>query len=279
MSGQNSDLFGNAQNGKGSPTPTTRQRSASYPRFTLQQVEKLAQTVFDSGPRNCDADIIAKSLKYSNAKNGSFVGLRATAAQFGLITASRDLISVTEEWIQVFLSGEFNALQSARRYAISRPDLYRQIIDDYKGRQLPTIDRLAKELHINPKYEILKEAAVSAAQVFEDSVQYAGILDARRFLKLDSNQNLDSNESSSIQEESTDPNDQKASASPNASKKPEISETIFDSPPSEGMDRLEIKLRGGKKAYILVPVPLPKGEKERLKSMIDLLLEDEENAQ
>ena len=43
----------------------------------------------------------------------------------------------------------------------------------------------------------------------------------------------------------------------------------------EGLDRIEVQLVGGKKAYIFVPVPLPSKEKERLKKYIDLILDEE----
>jgi hypothetical protein len=42
----------------------------------------------------------------------------------------------------------------------------------------------------------------------------------------------------------------------------------------EGLDRIEVQLLNGKKAYLFVPVPLPFGEKERLKKYIDLILEE-----
>jgi hypothetical protein len=37
------------------------------------------------------------------------------------------------------------------------------------------------------------------------------------------------------------------------------------------MEKQEITFRGGKKAYFILPVPLPIGEKERLKQWLDLI--------
>ncbi|MEM8805289.1 MAG: hypothetical protein AAGF01_04590 [Cyanobacteria bacterium P01_G01_bin.38] len=42
----------------------------------------------------------------------------------------------------------------------------------------------------------------------------------------------------------------------------------------EELERYEITLVNGQKSFIYVPVPLPYGEKERLKKYIDLILEE-----
>lgn len=44
----------------------------------------------------------------------------------------------------------------------------------------------------------------------------------------------------------------------------------------EWENRLEITLTNGKRFVMIIPAPLPKGEKERLKAIIDLMLEEGE---
>ena len=282
MANQAEDLFGAAPNSNGKTALTVaslRQRSSSYPRFSLQQVEKLAHTVFEMGPRNCDAERVAKALRFSNAKNGSFVGLRATAAQFGLITGSKDSISVSESWIQIFLSDNSEEIQEARKLAIFKPDLYRLILDEYKNRQLPNVERLAKELHINQKYGILKDAANAAAETFEESAKYAGILDTKGFLKTES---IEVENRSKTEEVDLVQNGEKNFDKDQTRVISSMIDNQMDFDPKlpkqdeNGLDKLEIKLRGGKKAFLFVPVPLHRGEKERLKALIDLLLEEED---
>ena len=125
--------------------PNSRQRSAAHPRYTLQQVERLAQAAFEMGPRHCDQDKLASAVGYKNAQNGAFIGLRATAGQFGLVTVVESkYMSVTEEWIEVLNSEDPARLRLARQEAIRRPDLYRQLLEEYGERQLPGEEKLAR---------------------------------------------------------------------------------------------------------------------------------------
>ena len=256
----------------------SRIRSTSHPRFTLQQAEKLAKSVFDMGPRHCNQDIIAKQVGYSNANNGSYASLKATAVQFGMVVVSGGYISVSDRWIEVFNSEDDMLVQIARREAMQRPDLYKQLLSDYGNKQLPSNERLTRELHLNPKYGILKDAASVAAQTFIESANFALMLDMKGFLAPDG--------ASKRHQEATDatiPADEetgKAFARANKQSPPQSNTPVTQNTSaqalltSDDVDRIEIQLRNGKKAYLLIPVPLPYGEKLRLKGYIDLLLEE-----
>ena len=256
----------------------SRTRSTSHPRYSLQQAEKLAKIVFDMGPRHCDQDIVAKKVGYSNANNGSYSTLRSTAVQFGMIVVSGGYISVSDRWIEVFNSENNALLQSARREAMHGPDLYKQLLSDYGNKQLPSIERLTRELHLSAKYGILKDAASVAAQTFIESASFASLLDTKGFLASDgagkhhqevaaTNAPVDrGTEHTSAEPDRHSPQQPNLTTSQNPS-----SQALLN---SDELDRIEIQLRNGKKAYLLIPVPLPYGEKTRLKGYIDLLLEE-----
>jgi hypothetical protein len=258
---------------------TNRRRSAPHPRYSLQQAEKLAKAAFDIGPRNRDQDKVAQKAGYKNSNNGSYSTLRATANQFGLITFEGALLSVSEEWIEVFSGDDPIAYRSARQAAMRRPDLYKQLLEDYNNRQLPAVERLAQQLHINQKYGILKDASVVAAEVFYESAAYAEMLNEKGYIKP-------FNDDANAVSEMKDINKKETSGGSNREYKAESS--IVQEPNVHnglvqpnlqvaslaGLHKFEIPLSNGGMAYIFAPARLPLGEKERLKKFIDLMLDE-----
>lgn len=267
----------------------SRQKSSSYPGYTLRQAEDLAKAAFEAGARNCDQDKVAQAAKYS-ANGGAFKVLRSTAKQFGLIKIEKNgCLSVTDEWIDVFHHSEDIQLsKEARRKAMLRPILYKQIIEEFTDRQLPTVEKLTRELHLNQKYGILKDAAGNAARLFLESASYVGLLNEQGYLinpiqprQEEVNNGIEvSNNIDEEQGRNTEQAQREISKNSNSEEsvvQPDIS--VERTPPGlEGLDRHEITLINGKKAYLYVPVPLPYGEKERLKKYLgfisDLILEE-----
>lgn len=260
-----------------------KKRSASYPAYTLHQAEELAKVVFELGARNCNQDKVAQSANYS-VNSGAFRSLRASANQFGLLQLGKNsYLSVSDEWIEIFHSEDPQLLKESRRKAILQPKLYKQLLDEYSGRQLPTLERLSRELHLNQKYGILKDAAETAARIFLESANYAGLVNEKGYL-IDPDQNGYQTIGMNIKDvgdnrekEDRDIEHSQHEASEKLEKKSSAqkdSPTDATFPSIEGLEKYEITLINRKKAYIYVPVPLPRGEKERLKQYIDLILEE-----
>jgi hypothetical protein len=258
-------------------------KSAPYPRYSLREAEKLARAAFNIGPRHCDQERVAKAVGYTGVNNGTFRRLRASANYFGFITTQKDeYLSVTEPWIEVFHSEDTEQLRQALRGALQQPELYRRLLEEYGGHQLPSADKLARDLYVKEHYGILKDAADTAVRAFLESAEYAGMIDSRGFLRTGE----DAEQAVSIPG-STNRGDQESGvptlgthlhANREFSKPSQVQdidnvggETIVV---PKGLDRIEVQLRNSKKAYLFVPVPLPTGEKERLKGYIDLILEE-----
>jgi hypothetical protein len=176
-------------------------------------------------------------------------------------------------------------LNNARKESVQQPYLYQQIIEEYKDRQLPQLDKLSRELHLNPKYGILQDAAESAAKVFLESVNHVEITNSNGYIILESNfveedKITVEDNISDLQHEDTIDNKLKDNQYKQNHQSRERS--IYTNTNSlsnhihleESLEKYEIRLINQEKAYIYVPVPLPFGEKERLKKYIDLILED-----
>lgn len=255
---------------------TSRTRSVPHPRYTLEQVEELARRAFEMGARHCDQDAVAQAVHYKNSTNGAFKGIRAAASYFGLVTYKDDrYLSVAEPWIEAFHADDDDSVRRLRQDAVRQPALYLQLIEEFTDRQLPSAEKLARQLFLTPKYGILKDAADQAARVFLDSMKYAGLIDQHNFLRA----------SSAVQSGDWEPPQRTIAAQVPMEVKPTY-ETIaapnnpVAAPPyvpvDSALDRIEVQLSGGRRAYLFVPVPLPAREKERLKRYIDLILEPDE---
>jgi hypothetical protein len=265
-------------------TAQTRQRSASYPRYNLQQVERFARVAFDIGPRHCDQDRVAQALNYKNAQNGAFIGFKASASQFGLITGRGQYLSVADEWIRVFNEEDPDLLRTARQEAMRQPELYRKLIEDFADRQFPSLEKLTRELHLNSKYGILKDASKAAAEIFVESANFASLLDTRGYLRFNGFEKEATDKSSDERQkesgrEATSYRSVNRTSSQQATSDLQNERSVVSGYENvlipEELDRIEIRMRSGQRAYLFVPVPLPLGEKERLKKYIDLILEEE----
>lgn len=257
--------------------PSGRTRSVPHPRYTLEQVEELARRAFAMGARHCDQDAVAQAIHYKNSTNGAFKGIRAAAGYFGLVSYKDDrYVSVTEPWIEALHADDEEAVRRLRQEAVRQPELFVQLIEEFADRQLPTTEKLARQLFLTPKYGILKDAAEQAARVFLDSIRFAGLVDSNNFLR--SADKAKSDESTGPQRVA------EASSSPEA--KPQHAATVGQTqspsatpsvPPDSALDRIEVQLSGGRRAYLFVPVPIAAREKERLKRYIDLILEPDDS--
>lgn len=283
-SGGNSNGVSKSQE---SASDGSRRRSIPHPRYTLRQAEELARKAFELGANKRDQDDVAQMAGYTGVKNGAFRGLRAAANQFGLIEYEGDnYLSVSSRWIDAFHTEDDKPEQliQARQEAILLPDLYKQLIDQYKDHQLPKLDKLARELHLNLKYGILQDAAETAARVFLESIDYAGMVDSNRNLKVATSQGngetLTEKTKELPLEEETRTNQARSQQPKSSNWTPsQVSESRTNTAPEtntselEGLDRHEFTLVNGRKAYLFVPVPLPVGEKDRLKKYLPLIID------
>ena len=257
-----------------------RQRSAPHPRYSLYAAETLARSIIKIGGRNCDQDAAAQEANYKSAKNGSFKGLRAAALYFGLVSyPDEHFISVTESWIQAIHRDDEESLRAVRARSVVLPDLYKQLFDEYEGKQLPAVEKLAEKLFLTPKFGILPDAAHTAASVFIESVDFAGLLDDKRFLLTPV---VGSSQGDARRDGDHSIARTSANVSPEAPQRQAVKPSGIsehhevDSPRSENRDRFKILLASSRAAILDLPVPLSAKEKERLKAYIDLVLEPEE---
>lgn len=278
MSNHTTDARSYGSTSKDAPPTLSRQKSAPHPRYPLKQAEELAKSTFEMGARRCDQKRIAQAAGYKGVENGSYRILRASANHFELTLSEGDrYISVTEPWIQVFNSEDPQPLRQARQEAMLKPELYRQLMEDYADRMLPSVEKLARDLHLTQRYGILRDVAEVAARVFLDSAHYAGLVDVKSILRRPGrNEGTGTTAEADASAPQAYTGETTRVVPITSRQQPTIAvlSSLKDEIAAGDLTRMEILLLNGMKAYFFLPQPLPYGERERLKKYIDLVLEE-----
>ena len=233
-----------------------RDKSSAYPQFNLEKCIDFAEKIFKIGPRHVLLDQAAKAAGYKNKGVGPFFGLRAAARYFGFVSYDKEYISVTEPLIKVFLEKSHEVKEDLVRKSVLLPTLYRKIFDNFAGKQLPDEEDLARRLSIDEQYGISREASKSAAKVFRESVKFADLLDSNDRLKSPDeviSKMEEKGEITSVENERRGPKEEDKGIK---------------------LDRYEITLQRGVKISLLLPPILSQKDKQRIKTMIDLIPEE-----
>ena len=160
-----------------------------FPHRSLKDCEEFALTAKELGPRNILQSSIAKRFGYDSLKSGGWRGFRAAAGYFGLIdVSSATHLSLSADAIASLAACD-SLPQSFLKSAMQKPALFRTIISQYDGKQMPEQAQLAFVLRSSAQLKLTREGANVLAQVFLESARHAGILDDRGFLHLDGGDN------------------------------------------------------------------------------------------
>jgi hypothetical protein len=144
------------------------------------------------------------------------------------------------------------------------PPLFAELLDEYK-------DGLPSDANV--KFALIQrgfsdKTADSALTVFRRSIDYANYYEAQELASHNENVTQDSKPDDVEVETLVRPD-----AMPIATPSPQPAATTASSPTD--VDRIPIRLSGGRRAWIEVPTPFYAADKKRLKAQIDLLLADD----
>jgi len=154
-------------------TKKLKQKSKEYPAVTLNKAIEFVGALKDFP--------IGKPIAYGTAANvrgvkeatKSFKYELSAAKQFGLISNSGKVITFLEPGKRFALPTESEAvLKKLKMECFELPKLFNELIQDYKGKQLPAITMLKNVLIAN--HGIAPNAAYTAAQTFIDTSYEVG---------------------------------------------------------------------------------------------------------
>lgn len=148
-----------------------RERSVSYPSSSLEvAVADIELLLSNLGKGPFSRDSAAKALGYAGV-NGKSASRIATCVHFGLLTRTNSSYCISELSERIVKNITQDERHQALIEAVKTPSLYTKLIDAFNEKALPQM--LPNILSRN--YGIADRASETAAQVFRDSIEFAGI--------------------------------------------------------------------------------------------------------
>jgi hypothetical protein len=166
-------------NGSAALAPTTKrtriQSEIEFPYADLESAVELATAIHSHAGASCEDAELAAWLDQT-ASSGTYRSRRSAARMFGLIEITQGRVSLTQ------LGRDAVEGRQARIEAFLRPELFREMYEQYRGQTLPpppAIERHMAQLGVSPKQ------TDRARQAFQKSAQYAGYIDptTSRFIR------------------------------------------------------------------------------------------------
>ncbi len=239
-------------------TTSARKKSPRAPSTALDEALERAMRLYDKERRHAvPVELAAQALGYKGAKNGTALTMIATLRYYGLLDRPEEgmlRVSADVENYKFNPSDEERAKLKVKW--LQAPTVFSDLLSIYE-KSLPSDDTL--------RYDLIKrgfnpESAAECAVVFRRSVDWADFFNHSIPIPVE----VEPDNTAQVVVEST--------AAPTGDvRSPVITNAIANI----DVDRIPIRLEGGRRAWIEVPLPLYEKDKERIKAQIDLLLTDE----
>lgn len=240
-----------------------RKKSPRAPSMSLDEGVERVQKIYAKENRHpVPIDIAAQHIGYKDGKNGAAMSTLATLGYYGLIDRPKDGFIAVSKDFETFQYAPSDSLKRdiAIRW-LKTPAIFSDLLEKY-GTGLPSDGTI--------KYDLIQRgfkppSADSCVAAFRRSVEYARYFDTPALEEVPE-----------VALEAAD----MASAPPVAS-------PVFPTPQSPApiprtesssshVDRIPIRLSGGRRAWLEVPTPFYAADKQRIKAHVELLLADDD---
>lgn len=244
-----------------------RRKSPRAPSIPLNEALDRVFKIYDKERLHpAPVEVVANDLGYKSANNGAALSTIACLRYFGLLERPREGALAVSKDVEAFrFAPDEKVRQKLLVQFLRFPTIYADLLDQY-GSGLPSEATLKYDLI---KRGFLPDAADATVVAFKKSVEFAGYF---------------SNEMQSYDEISET---QSAPAALEA--EVALDESKIDAPVAENFlipetmqagteafDRVPVRLSGGRKAWLVIPLPFYEADKIRLKAQIDLFLCDDD---
>lgn len=241
-----------------------RKKSPRAPSIALDEALERAMRAYEKERLHpSPTDIVAQNLGYKGSTSGTALSALASLRYFGLLERPREgLLAVTKD-VEAYKFAPNDSLKRALLLNfLRRPALFSELLDKFAA-GLPSDATLKYELI---QRGFLPATAGSLVAVFRRSVEFARFFD------------YEDEELAMLPDELPHSTEQQVS---NASSVDEALPTKPEKalPEEADIDRIPVRLPGGRRAWLSIPTPFYAADKERLKAQIDLLLTVEDEAE
>jgi hypothetical protein len=238
-----------------------RKKSPRAPSIPLDEAIDRAQKVYEKEARHAaPSDVVAQDIGYKSANNGAALAVLASMRYFGLLERpSEGKLAVSKD-VETYLYAPDDEVKRALRSKWLRaPAIFADLLDAFPG-ELPS--------DANLRFDLIKRGFTPATSealigVFRKSAEFAGH-GSGSSPKGSSPEKTDSEGLSTV---SIPLNDESS---------PHHSQPTISIPSSnDEVDRIPVRLSGGRKAWLIIPSPFFEADKARLKAQIDFLLTED----
>ena len=237
-----------------------RKKSPRAPSMPLQEAVERAIKAYDKERRHAaPVEAMAQSLGYKGANSGTALKAIASLRYFGLLERPADgQLAISKDVESYHFAPSEDLRKELRIRWLRNPPVFADLLDKYKG-ELPSDATLKYELIQNG---FLPNGAADVIGVFRASVEFARYFENAPH-PVNSEMPLPSSDQQ-VPAKSAQPYDLESPP-----QRPSVSN---DAPMDSGMDRIPVRLSGGRRAWLVIPEPFFSADKERLKAQIDLIL-------
>lgn len=249
-----------------------KKRSPRAPGVTLNEALERAFQIYEAERLHpAPTDVVAQALGYKNANNGAALALIASLRYLGLLSRPKDgFLAVTKELEAYKFAPDETMKRSLLIGFLRRPQLYTELLERYSS-GLPS--------DANLKFELIQRGfAPNTAEivltVFRKSVEFAGYFDGASNSTSEDILIEGDGEILNPQVESVERQKVEASATENI-----FGQQVQAPSESVNINKIPVRLSGGRRAWLHIPMPFYEADKSRLKAQIDLLMTEEDEIQ
>jgi len=242
---------------------SVRKKSPRAPSLALDDAIERVMRVYDRERRHpAPTDVVAQHLGYKSANNGAALAAIATLRSYGLLDKAGDGKLAVPREVEDYRFMPDESMKSALRQRwLTTPTAFRDLLQKY-GSALPSDATLRVDL-IGRGFS--PASAETTLQIFKKSIEFAGAVEDHK----------------PGAEISTGDAGEDAPSSPGLrSVSPvlvsQASVTDGAARLHNGIDRIPVRLSGGRRAWVEIPTPFFSADKDRMKAQIDLLLTDDD---
>jgi len=239
------------------PTETDnspRKRSPRAPDFPLKDALERAMKVYEKeGRHTIPTDVAAQDIGYKDGNSGAARTTLATMRQYSLLIAPKDGHVAIAPAVETYKFSPDDKTRSSLLIDFLRnPPVYQSLLNKYP-------DRLPSDAAL--RFDFIRAGFLPASidaevQTFKKSVEFAG------YYQHQARQQIES----AIQEAAKETDKLTADLQSESAR---LTDTL------QHADRIPIRLSGGRKALLEVPVPFYEADKVMIKAQLDLILTDD----
>lgn len=245
---------------------SSRKKSPKVPAMSLSEAVDRALKVYDRELLNpVPSDAVAQDMGYKDARGGASIQALASLKGYGLLEVAGvgQLAMSPEVEDYKFTPDENHKLELLRKW-VRKPRVFEVILEKYP-RRLPSDTALQYDL---VKMGFTEKSAKSCLQTLKESTEFARYFEG-----------VSVSASSEGQRDEIPEPLRPAAADVQRRGYARPSSATPPAPATENSDRIPVRLTGGRRAWVELPVPFFEKDKKILKAQIDLIVTDEEGAE